>query len=119
MDDTFVNAPSAPCCCKTYLWNWREILAALEMRNNAENRRRVREANAKFAGPIALPTKGGQPKACKERLLEWWNNLEKQFDEQEQNALDEQATLAASYSYGKDETVLPDISGHVLKRRQT
>jgi hypothetical protein len=119
MDDTFVNAPSAQSGCKTYLWNWREILAALGMRNNAENRRRVREATTNFSGPIVLPTKGGQPKVCKERLLLWWNSLEQCFCEQEQKQLDASASVAASYKHGKEATVLPDIAGHVKKRRQS
>jgi hypothetical protein len=118
MDDTSMKSTSAP-CCKVYLWNWREILDALGLRNDAENRRRVREANTRFAGPIVLPTKGGQPKVCKERLLGWWDALEGQFCEREQKQLDQEATLAASYRYGKGSTVLPDIAGHTKKRRQS
>lgn len=117
MDDTFVNAPSPHSGCKTYLWNWREILSALGLRNDDENRRRVRDANIKFDGPITLPKKGSQPKVCKERLLTWWDALEGRFCQQEQDQLDEEATLDASYQYGKGATVLPDIAGHIKKRR--
>ncbi len=118
MDETSINDPSAPCCCKIYLWNWSEILAALGLRNRAQNRRRVRDANMRFHGPIIPPKKGGQPKVCKERLLAWWNALEEQFHEREQTQLNKEATLAPRFQYGKNATVLPGIAGHVKKRRQ-
>ena len=98
--------------------SWREILDALDLANNAENQRRVRELNTRFEGPIILPSKGGQPKANKDKLLNWWNGLEERFRQMEQKQTDTEATLQAEYSYARDEKVLPNISGHVKKRRR-
>jgi hypothetical protein len=50
---------------------------------------------------------------CKEELIAWWNALDERFDECEQQRLDREATLAASYAHGRDATVLPDMAGHV------
>jgi hypothetical protein len=102
-----------------YLMSWREILDAIERENNPEGQRQVRALNTRFNGPIILPKKGGQPKVTRDKLLAWWNGLEEQFRELEQKQADTQATLQAEHKYGKDETVLPDISGHVKKRRGT
>jgi hypothetical protein len=119
MSAPVVKTSSPACTCKEYLWNWREILAALAFSNDPESRRRVRDANTKFGGPIILPGKGGQPKVCKQTLLAWWDELEEKFQQKEQRHIDQEATLAASYQYGKNATVLPNIAGHVRKRRQT
>jgi hypothetical protein len=112
-----VPTPPAPSSPTQYLWNWREILDALDMKNNDENQRRVRDANRQYGGPIILPPRGGQPKVSKAKLLEWWNHLEIRFltEVGEDNT---QASLQAQYEYGKEGTVLPDISGHVKKRRR-
>jgi hypothetical protein len=100
-----------------YLMNWRGILDALKLGNNDENRNRVRQLNKLRAGPIILPGKGGQPKVTKDKLLSWWNSLEKRFEEIEQKATDTQATLSSRHNYARDGQVLPNISGHVKKRR--
>jgi hypothetical protein len=99
-----------------YLWNWREILDALDLKNNAASQGKVREANQRYDGPISLPGKGGQPKVSKAKLLEWWNGLEIQFLTGGAGA-NAQATLAARHNCGRDGTVLPDIGGHLKKRR--
>jgi hypothetical protein len=101
-----------------YLMNWREILTCLRMKNNEECRRRVREANERYEGPIILPRAGGQPKVNKDKLLPWWNGLEERFREIEQKRSDAEATVDDQYSYGRNETVVPEIEGHVKKRRK-
>lgn len=108
----------APQAVPQYLWNWREILDALKMPNNKESIRRVREANQQYDGPIILPSKGGQPKVIVGKLLEWWSKLEEQIRAREQERDDTKATLEEKYNHGRDGVVLPDISGHVKKRRR-
>jgi hypothetical protein len=97
--------------------SWRDILNALDLKNNAESQRHVRELNEKYEGPIILPGKGGQPKVSKVKLLAWWNHLEIlwQTSGAGKNLA---ATLEHQYHFGRDETVLPDLSGHVKKRRK-
>src|SRR5262249_40573593 len=112
-----VQAPAPPSSATQYLLNWREILDALEQKNNPQNQRRVRQLNEQYPRPIILPGKGGQPKVSKDKLLDWWNELEKRFRESEQKQADTEATLQAQHTYGRDGTVLPDISGQIQKRR--
>ena len=49
----------------------QEIIDALNLTYNEENRRRVRALNEQFNGPIALPGQGGQPKANKNTSKTW------------------------------------------------
>jgi hypothetical protein len=104
--------------CKGYLWNWGEILHALGLPNDAKHQRRVRDANKRFDGTIILPAKGGQPEVSKDCLLSWWNSLEDRFRELRQLQIDRGATVAPSFSFGRDATIVPGISGHVRKRRK-
>jgi hypothetical protein len=112
-----VGAQASPVPPAEYLLNWRDTLDALDLKNTEANRGRVRKLNKQFEGPITLPGKGGQPKVSKEKLLSWWNGLEERFRESEQKQADTQATIQVQHDYGRDGTVLPDISGHVQKRR--
>jgi hypothetical protein len=104
---------------KQYLLNWREILDALSLPNNEENRGRVRALAELRGGPISLPRKGGQPKVEKTKLIEWWNDLEHRFDESAQRICDRNATVETTHNYGRDATVAPEIQGGVKRRRQT
>jgi hypothetical protein len=101
------------------LMNWREILDALELEHTEERQRQVRELNERYAGPIIFQGQGGQPKANKEKLLQWWNELERRFREAQQVRADKQATVAEQYRHGREETVVPKISGHVKKKRKS
>jgi hypothetical protein len=61
---------------KAYLWNWKEILDAVGMNNNTENRRQVRRLNDEFGGPIVVTKSGSKPKAIdKTKLLAWWSRM--------------------------------------------
>jgi hypothetical protein len=103
---------------KQYLRNWREILAALDLPNNEESKGWVRRLIDLHAGPIILPHKrGGQPKAEKSKLIEWWNGLEDRFKESGQRIRDRDATVAVTHNYGRDGTVAPDVGGSVKNRR--
>jgi hypothetical protein len=112
-----VRTPAPPSSPIQYLLNWREILDALDQKNNSENQRRVRQLNERYDGPIIAGGKGSQPRVSKDKLLHWWNGLEERFMESEQKQADTEATLQARHQYGRDGTVLPDISGHVQNRR--
>jgi hypothetical protein len=103
---------------RTYLTNWREIMDCLHQINNDEKRRFVTEMNRIYGGPIKLPSRGGQPKVDKAKLLEWWNGLESQWETQGrgENAA---GSVEEQYKYGKNETVVPEIRGHVQKRKQS
>lgn len=104
---------------KQYLTNWREILVALEKTDNKEDRSRIKALNDRYAGPIISPKQGAQPKVEKAKLLVWWNGLEKQFQESQQQRSDAEATVAAQHPYGRGGTVVPGIVGGVRKRRDS
>jgi hypothetical protein len=99
------------------LFGWGHILNALGQPNSRPAKRRVRTLNVLYEGPIILPGPHHQPVADKDKLLGWWNGLEERFRELEQRRADREATLAARHPYGRNGTVLPDISGHVKHRR--
>jgi hypothetical protein len=100
-----------------YLTNWREILTALGMKNNAVDREKVRALNQQYGGPIVTPRRGAQPKVSKAKLIDWWNGLEAQWTTGGNRACDAAATVASQHAYGRDGTVAPDISGEVKRRR--
>jgi hypothetical protein len=102
---------------KQYLSNWREILDALKLPNNAESKNKVRGLVASYNGPIVLPSRGGQPKVEKTKLIEWWNELDDRFAESDQRLRDRDATVAATHNYGRDATVAPNIGGSIKRRR--
>ena len=102
---------------KCYLTSWREILDFLELKNNEEHRKKVRMLNEDFGGPIVLPGQGSQPRAEESTLIDWWNGLEKRFNELEQRRTDARATTASQHKYGKEGNVVPDIAGSVKTRR--
>lgn len=104
---------------KAYLWGWTEILDAVGMKDNTENRRQVRRLNDLFDGPIVVVGSGSKPQAInKTNLLAWWNRLDDLHRELQQQERDKQATAADSYSYGSGGTVVPNIAGAVKKRRR-
>jgi hypothetical protein len=100
-----------------YLTCWREILGALHLANNSTNQAKVRNFIKHYGGPIKLPQKGGQPKVTKDKLLEWWNQLETRWSTSGEG-MNSAATLEDQHNYGKTGTVVPQISGHVKKRRK-
>ena len=101
-----------------YLKSWSEVLDAVGLPKTEEKRRYVRQANAKYEGPIILPSRGGQPFVEREKLLTWWNELEKRVAEAEQKRVNTRATLQDQHNHGRDGTVLPGISGHIQRRRE-
>jgi hypothetical protein len=101
-----------------YLQSWRDILDCLKKKNTRTNRDQVRRTNEQCGGPIAFTGKGSQPKVNKAKLIDWWNHLEALWETGGvKRRLDTEATTEARYNYGRDGTVVPNISGHTQKRR--
>jgi hypothetical protein len=115
---TTTTAPSPPTKPAAYLWSWQEILDCLGLKNNKQKRDLVRKLNDSWEGPIILPKQGGQPVVIKEELRQWWNDLKRHIEEKNQKDVDTRATVEAQHGYGKDGVVVPEIGGHVKKRRQ-
>jgi hypothetical protein len=103
---------------KTFLWNWKEILDAVGVKDNTESRRQVRRLNDEFDGPIVVTKSGSRPRVDKAKLVTWWNRLDDLHLELQQQARDKRATVADSYNYGSEGTVVPDLAGAVKKRRR-
>jgi hypothetical protein len=67
-----------------WLFGWGEILPVIGRHNNDTERRRIRRLNGQFDGPIILPKiRGKHPKADRSKLLEWWRQLENEFEIQQ------------------------------------
>ena len=102
----------------TYLTSWLEILDALKMKNNEDDKRKVRTLNNAYRGPIIIGGQGKSPFADKTELLEWWNGLAEKAQADADRRRDEQATVADRHNYGKQCEVVPGISGEVKNRRK-
>jgi hypothetical protein len=103
---------------KKLLFGWAEILNTLKLSNDDTNRDRVSRLNDLHAGPIIKRGHGQPPMVDADKLVPWWNSLETRHAESVQHATDTEATVAASYRHGTDGEVVPDIGGHVQKRRK-
>lgn len=112
------KTPPGPIKAKEYLKNWRDLLDGLGRKNNEEERRFVRSMNDRFQGPIIFSGQGAQPLVDKDKLLLWWDDLERRAEEAGQKRADSDATLQARYDSGRSETIRPEISGHDIKRRR-
>ena len=105
---------------KNYLFGWREILDAINRKNNTEEKTRIRRLNdsPQHPGPITSSGQGAQPKVEKSKLIAWWNGLEDLFDEVNGRQRDETASVADRYKHGHDAEIVPNIDGSVKKRRK-
>jgi len=101
-----------------WLLNWREILDALEWKNDEEGRRQIARLNKVHHGPIVSTGRGGQPKVGKAKLIEWWNGLRDKFEAGEKKKSDVRSTVEDRHAYGRDGEVFPEISGHIKRRRK-
>jgi hypothetical protein len=111
------QTPPATKAATTYLLSWREILNAVNLPSNNENRRRLRQLNESHDGPILFIGQGAQPKVAKNKLVDWWNGLEQRWAELDQREADAHGTTEDRYAHGKEE-VVPGVSGHVKRRRR-
>jgi hypothetical protein len=109
--------PPAAATPTKYLFGWAEVLSALKQPNDETWRERVRRLNELHGGPILVTGQGGQPRVAEPRLIEWWNSLERRFEESVEQERDRKASVEAQHHYGRDGTVVPEIDGAVKKRR--
>jgi hypothetical protein len=101
-----------------YLYGWTEILDALGLAVHQANKTHISSMNETFDGPIKRGTKGQRPLVVKDKLWEWWHQLEQRYDENRQNESNRQATVEARHPYGRTGEVVPNLGGHVKKRRR-
>jgi hypothetical protein len=99
------------------LANWREILIALGMHNNAEDREKVRRLSQSLDGPIRFLGQGKQPIADHAKLREWWDHLEVSLADQSNQARGVQADGEMQHNWGKTGTAAPGVGGGVKERR--
>jgi hypothetical protein len=98
------------------LTGWHEITAALEM--NHTDREKIKSLNDRFNGPIKNQGRGTQPMVDRVELIEWWNKLAIQAQEQTNRRDGERASVEAHHDYGRDGIAAPEIAGGVKKRRR-
>ena len=100
-----------------YLTSWREILVALTLTNNQEDKQKVSRLNKSYSGPIKILGQGKQPFVDKAELLGWWTGLKEKVESELARQRDAQATVANRHDFGRDSEVFPDIAGGVHKQR--
>jgi hypothetical protein len=104
---------------RNYLVNWREIAIAVGMKDNQEDKAKIKAmSNNDPDSPIIIPKQGAQPKVDKAKLLAWWNGLEKKYQESQRRERDQKATVAAQHPFGRDGIVAPDIGGGIKRKRR-
>lgn len=111
------NGDEAVVTPKVYLSGWSDILEAVGLKNNDTDKNNVLSLNKQYQGPIPKVGRGEKPRVEKGKLLKWWNELEEKFQASDAARKDKAATVEAQYQHGRDETVVPEISGHEKKRR--
>ncbi|MBN2290918.1 MAG: hypothetical protein JXM70_00750 [Pirellulales bacterium] len=102
---------------KNYCFGWPEIAVVLKQSNDEKFQKRIKSLHERYPSPIVFGGVGMSPRVEQLKLIEWWNSLEKRWEEIKQKKLDKDASVAESYQYGRDETVVPDIQGHVIRKR--
>jgi hypothetical protein len=104
-----------PCMLTT----WRAILDALGLKNTETDRRTVRRLNETLDGPIRTGGSGEQPLVDKTKLLAWWADLERLYDEKQQRKRNKRATVEGRHNCGRTGEVVPDLGGGVRRRRRS
>ena len=100
-----------------YLLNWRDILVALGLSDNTEDRGKVRRLNEQYCGPILFPKAGGQPKAERGGLLSWWNRLAVKWEIQSHEIAGRRLSAETQYPHGREGVIAPEIAGSVRGRK--
>ncbi len=113
------NDDKAQLTPKVYLSGWPAMLGAVGLKNNKSDKNTLLSFNRRFDGPIPKVGRGKTPRVEKNKLLDWWSELEEKFQASDAALKDKVATVEEQYQHGRDETVVPGISGHVQKRRST
>jgi hypothetical protein len=108
---------------KQLLHGWRAIDEALGLSqiypnmNYDERRRKLAYLNRRLGGPIKAGGKGSQPVVTRSALIAWWNSLEEQVEGLKARIRDRQATLQSRHPYGRTAHVIPELSGHMRRRK--
>jgi hypothetical protein len=109
---------------RDYLFGWQDILKAINRK--ARDRETVRGLNERLGGPIWIAGRGGRPRVDRAELLAWWNRLGEIYKANDEAAAesdrDRKAVGDNQYTQGREghaDTVAPDISGRVKRRRRT
>ena len=93
------------------------VLDAVGVQDDTSTRRQIVKYNKDYDGPIIVQKQGSQPRVEKTKLIDWWNGPESRWEEVKQRERDKTETVKAQHDYGRDGTVLPEIGGHVRRRR--
>jgi hypothetical protein len=108
--------PTAAATPRKLLTGWREIAAALDMKHS--DRDKIKSLNARCGGPIKNRGSGTPPMVYRDELIEWWNRLAVQAEENENRRAGARASAEAQHNYGREGTAAPEIGGAVKKRRR-
>jgi hypothetical protein len=108
------------------LTHWREIFHALGIDYDAltladrrRRERRIRTWHDRHGGPIVFAAHpGGQPWVLEHELLAWFAGLQDTERQEEQHRRDRAATVQNRYPHGRTGEVVPDLDGHVRRRRR-
>jgi hypothetical protein len=108
------------------LTHWRDIFQALGIDYDAltladrrRRERRIRTWHDKHGGPIVFGTgRGAQPWVQATALVAWFTALQDTEEQQEQQRRDRAATVKHRYRHGRTGEVVPDLAGHVQRRRR-
>ena len=100
------------------LASWREILIALGMKNNREDKDKVSRLSKTYDGPIVFPGQGKQPMVDKGKLLEWWNRLTIELQDRVNQARGATSDANSQHDYGRTGTAVPGIGGGMKHRRR-
>lgn len=99
------------------LFGWADIAEAVGQKNDEAFQKRVKALHARIQSPIVFGGQGKPPTVDRAKLLSWWNTLADRLAELESRRRDSKETTRDTYKHGRDGIVVPDIGGHVKKRR--
>jgi len=99
------------------LRGWKDICGALGVPH--DEWRSLRLMNETQSGPIKSLGRGKKPEVWSDDLRKWWHDQEARHQALQEKHASTSATLDSSFEYGrKSETVIPEVSMHVRKRRK-
>jgi hypothetical protein len=111
-DDMAVAEADTP---RRLLSGWGAIREALGLPKDHQNN--LRNLNKRLNGPIRTGSRGKQAIAHHDELIDWWNKLAILQQDQENRQAGRIAAASASFDYGREGTVSPEIGGHQKTRR--
>jgi hypothetical protein len=98
------------------LMGWKEIAAALNMKYS--QRKDIKALNQRFGGPIRNHGRGTKPMVYLDGLVEWWNGLAIQQQDQANQREGARLSAEAQHNYGREGRAAPEVGGGVKKRRR-